>query len=50
MSQGFLTLKRDIEDFVGRLDKYITEKGIEFAQRIIDLTAAVKRLEGEIKE
>ncbi|ELU36180.1 DivIC domain-containing protein [Rhizoctonia solani AG-1 IA] len=48
MYQGFLTLKRDIEDFVTRLDKFIEETGAQIAEDIKTLTKQIKDLEGEI--
>ncbi|KAF8756971.1 hypothetical protein RHS01_04168 [Rhizoctonia solani] len=48
MYQGFLTLKRDIEDFVTRLDKFIEETGAKIAEDIKTLTKQIKDLEGEI--
>jgi outer membrane murein-binding lipoprotein Lpp len=48
LSQGFLNLKRDIEDFVTRLDQFIAQTGAQLAQRAKELKAEIETLEGEI--
>ncbi|KAF8704728.1 hypothetical protein RHS03_06033, partial [Rhizoctonia solani] len=48
MYQGFLGLKRDIEDFVRRMDRFIEETGSKIAEDIKALTQQIKDLEDEI--
>lgn len=43
MSQGFLNLKRDVEDFVVRFDAWIEKTGTELQER-------AKQLQGEIND
>ncbi|KAF8694672.1 hypothetical protein RHS03_08141, partial [Rhizoctonia solani] len=48
MYQGFLGLKRDIEDFVRRMDRFIEETGSKITEDIKALTQQIKDLEDEI--
>jgi len=57
MSKGFLNLKRDIEDFVGRFDRYLIDKGVETLAEakqlkldIDGLNADIATLDGKIKD
>lgn len=57
MSQGFLNLKRDVEDFVVRFDAWIEKTGTELQERakqlqgeINDLKTVIESLDGQIKE
>jgi len=57
MSAGFLSLKRDIEDFVLRLDQFIVDKGVELEAEakqlkldIDGLNADIETLDGKIKD
>lgn len=48
MYQGFLNLKRDITDFVGRLDQYIIDQGVALEEQANVLKLAIEGLQGEI--
>ncbi|KAF5323039.1 hypothetical protein D9611_009337 [Ephemerocybe angulata] len=48
MQNNFLNLKRDIEDFVLRLDKFIYDKGVELAAAAAQLKIEIDGLQGEI--
>ncbi|KAG8717481.1 hypothetical protein FRC08_007366 [Ceratobasidium sp. 394] len=50
MYQGFLNLKRDIEDFVKRLNAFIESKNTELLQRAKELKIAIDTLKGEIDD
>ncbi|KAF6748029.1 hypothetical protein DFP72DRAFT_820981 [Ephemerocybe angulata] len=48
MKDNFLNLKRDITDFVVRLDKYIADQGVQLADLAAQLKLDIEGLEGEI--
>lgn len=48
MYQAFHNLKRDIEDFVVRLDRFIQDAGIKLAQEAAMLKVEIEGLHGEI--
>jgi hypothetical protein len=49
MSEGFLTLKRDIEDYVRRLDQWIKDKGAKLEKEAGDLKLDIEGLQAEIE-
>ncbi|KAJ2916563.1 hypothetical protein MD484_g3870, partial [Candolleomyces efflorescens] len=50
MSNGFLTLKRDIVDFIGRLYQWITDQGTQLENEAKQLKLDIDTLQGEIEE
>ncbi|RXW21444.1 hypothetical protein EST38_g4409 [Candolleomyces aberdarensis] len=49
MSQGFLTLKRDIDDFVVRFDAYIETTSAELEQQAVELQQVIEQLKTAIQ-
>lgn len=48
MQNNFLNLKRDIVDFVQRLDQFIVDKGVELENQAKQLKLDIESIEGEI--
>ncbi|KAJ2925329.1 hypothetical protein H1R20_g11798, partial [Candolleomyces eurysporus] len=49
MSQGFLGIKRDIEDFVRRFDQWVADQGTALSGEANQLRDDINRLQGEIE-
>ncbi|KAJ2918841.1 hypothetical protein MD484_g1628, partial [Candolleomyces efflorescens] len=50
MSQAFLTLKRDIDHFVVRLDAYLADKKVELLDLVKTLRADIDNLQAQISD
>ncbi|KAF6748031.1 hypothetical protein DFP72DRAFT_1146861 [Ephemerocybe angulata] len=49
MSQGFLNLKRDVEDFVGRFDAWIATTSAQLEERAKELQVEIDNLKQELQ-
>lgn len=50
MAQGFYDLRKDIQLFLARFDKYIDEKGAELKEQAKELKATIEGLQATIEE